>query len=283
MSDPTLVEVLGKTERWFRTKGLPSPRLEAETLLGHVLGLQRLQLYLQHDRPLVPIELEKLRGLVARRGRREPLAWILGSVGFHDIDLAMAPDVLVPRPDTETLVEAALSWMEPTTDPLYVADLGCGSGAIGLALARQRPNLRVYAVDLSEAALALTKRNVEALGLSSRVAVLRGDWLAAIPATRPVDWVLSNPPYIRSDQLPELQPEVSRWEPKLALDGGLDGLDAYRRLIPAVSSRVKLGVLFEVGAGQAGQVSDLLRQAGWTSLNTWPDLAGVPRVVGARR
>ncbi|MFT5459703.1 MAG: release factor glutamine methyltransferase [Myxococcota bacterium] len=280
MSLVPLVDVLTRTERWFRERGIPSPRFEAELILAHVLGMKRLELYLAHDRPLDEADLERLRAVVARRGRREPLAWILGSVGFHTIELEIGPGVLVPRPDTETLVDAALELIAEADDPVYVADIGSGSGAVGLAIAAVRPGVRVFAVDASPEALDCTRRNVAKLGLDKRVAVLRGDLLAPIPPDRRVDWIVSNPPYIPSRQLPTLQPEVSRWEPRLALDGGRDGLAVYRKLVPAAARRAARGVLVEVGAGQAGQVSELFRRAGLVRIQTWPDLAGIPRVVG---
>lgn len=277
-----LVDVLVKTEGYLRERGVDAPRLEAELLLCKVLNVQRLQLYLAFDRPLTPAELDALRPLVARRGRREPMAWILGSVGFHAIDLQVDPGVLVPRPDTETLVELALEWIPPGPDPVYVADVGCGTGAIGLAVAAARPNARVYAIDLSKPALENTRANVAALGLGERVAVLSGDLLDAVPAQRPIDWVLSNPPYIPSGDIPGLMPEVSRHEPRTALDGGADGLAIYRRLIPAAARRARRGVMVEIGIHQAPLVMDLFRQAGLTDLTTRADLGGVLRVVAGR-
>ncbi len=275
-----LVEVLTRSERYLREHGVPSPRYEAELLLCKALGMQRLQLYLAHDRPMTPAELDAVRPLVRRRGAREPLAWILGEQGFHDVDLAIGEGVLVPRPDTEALVEAFLDAVpadEP--GPIYVADIGCGSGAIGLAVAKARPEVRVYAVDIAEAALATTRRNVESLKLGDRVAVLRGDLLGPIPAKRPIDWVLSNPPYIPSQQIDGLEPEVSRFEPRLALDGGADGLDVYRRLIPAAAERVRRGVMVEVGHDQAARVAELFRRAGLVKVTTRADLSGIARVV----
>ncbi len=277
---PTVVQLLLQTEAWLRGKGVETPRLEAELLLAHLLKSTRLGLYLLHDRPLAPAEIEALRAMVVRRGKREPLAWILGVVGFHALDLAIRPGVLVPRPDSETLVDAALAWIPD--EPALVADIGCGSGAVGLALAQARPQLKIYAVDLAEAALETTRANAAALGLEARVAVLRGDLLTAIPTPRRIDWVVSNPPYIPSAEIDTLMPEVSRWEPRLALDGGPDGLDVYRKLIPAARRRNATGILLEVGAGQAGRVADLLRRAGWTGIDTWNDLPGITRVVGGR-
>lgn len=277
------MDVLLRTERWLRERGIPSPRREAELLLSHALSMERLQLYLAHDRPMDAEELEALRALVRRRGSREPLAWILGSQAFHAIDLLIEPGVLVPRPDTEALVEAFLKAVpadEP--GPIYVADVGCGSGAIGLAVAHARPAVRLFAIDIDEVALRVTKRNVEALDLQDRVAVLRGSLLAPVPADRRIDWVLSNPPYIPSRDIADLQPEVSRWEPRTALDGGADGLEPYRQLIPQAARRAHRGVFLEVGHDQAGRVTDLLRRAGFAELATHDDLGGIARVVSGR-
>jgi release factor glutamine methyltransferase len=278
-----LVDVLLRTERWLREKGIPGPRREAELLLSHALGMERLQLYLAHDRPMNEAELATLRELVRRRGAREPLAWILGTQAFHAIDLVVEPGVLVPRPDTETLVDAFLAAVpvdEP--GPIYVADVGCGSGAIGLAVAHARPAVRLYAIDIDDTPLRVTKRNVEALGLKDRVAVLRGDLLDPVPADRRIDWVLSNPPYIPSRGIDALEPEVSRWEPRRALDGGADGLEPYRRLVPQAARRAHRGLFLEVGHDQAGRVTDLLRRAGFIHLQTHADLTGIPRVVSGR-
>jgi len=278
-----LVDVLTRTERWLRDKGIPSPRYESELLLCKALRMERLQLYLAHDRPMTGEELGRLRPLVRRRGQREPLAWILEEQGFHAIDLTLRPGVLVPRPDTEVLVNALLEAIpESEPAPVYVADVGCGSGAIGLALAAARPQLRVYAIDIDPVAVQLTKDNVEKLGLGDRVGVLQGDLLRAVPPQRPIDWVVSNPPYIPSADISALEPEVSRHEPRRALDGGPDGLAAYRELIPMAAARARRGVLVEVGHDQAGKVADLFRRTGLVQISTHPDLAGIQRVVSGR-
>lgn len=274
----SLVEVLTLTTAHFRERGVASPRLDAELLLGHVLGLDRVGVYLNFDRPLTEPELATIRGLVRRRAAREPLAWILGTKEFYGRDFLSPPRVLVPRPDTETLVEAALEWVGGG----YVADLGCGTGCIGLTLALERPEIRVYAVDLSDDALAAARANVERHALKDRVAVLKGDLLAAIPAKRPIDWVISNPPYIPRADLEALEPEVRDHEPRLALDGGADGLEIYRRLVPAAAARARLGVLVEVGAGQSGAVAALMRAAGLVDVESRQDLGKVERVVRGR-
>ncbi len=279
----TLVDVLTRTERWLREREVPSPRLEAEMILAHVLGVERLQLYLSYDRPLTDAELKMLRPLVARRGDREPLSWILGSRGFHDIELLVQPGVLDPRPDTEVLVEAVLAWIPAEgEDPVYVADVGSGTGAVGLALAVARPQVRLYAVDIDDVALRVTRRNVEALDLGARVAVLRGDLLDAVPEARPIDWVVSNPPYIPSGEIDGLMPEVSRHEPRRALDGGPDGLDVYRRLVPAAASRARQGLAVEIGQHQEQPVRALFEQAGLKHVEVLQDLGGIGRVLLVR-
>lgn len=278
---PSLVDILTRTETYLKQRGVDSPRLDAELLVGKAVDLPRLQIYLQFDRPMTDDELEALRPLVRRRGQREPMAWILGEKGFHALDLLVHPGVLVPRPDTETLVEAALSFL-PADDaePAYIADVGCGTGAVGLAVAMARPNARVFAVDLSPQALDNTRANVEQLGLTARVAVLQGSLLDPIPASRPIDWVLSNPPYIPSADIPDLMPEVATHEPRLALDGGPDGLDTIRELVRMAFNRARKGLLLELGQGQAAAVQDLLKESGFQDVRAWNDLAGIPRVVG---
>lgn len=277
-----LVDVLTRTEAWLRERGIDTPRFDAELLLCHVLQVERMQLYLAHDRPMDDHELEALRALVRRRGAREPMAYITGSRGFHAIDLAVTPGVLIPRPDTETLVNATLEWIGVPTGPVYIADLGTGTGAVALALATALPEARVYATDISPEALALAKTNTATLGLSDRVAVLNGPWLDPIPAHRPIDWVVSNPPYIRTRHLDGLQPEVANHEPRLALDGGRDGLVCYRQIIPAAAARAAKGCLVEVGHDQADAVAAMMEAAGLIEVRTWTDLGGHRRVVGGR-
>jgi release factor glutamine methyltransferase len=278
-----LLDVLQRTERYFREHGVPSPRLDAELLLAHVLGTERLQLYLMYDRPMADDELERLRPLVKQRGAdRVPLAYLTGERGFHRLDLAVRPGVLVPRPDTETLVDAALGWIGLPTAPVYVADVGCGTGAVGLSIAAACPEARVYAIDVSDTAIATTKENVARLGLADRVGVLKGSLLAPVPPARPIDWVVSNPPYIPTREIDGLMPEVARHEPREALDGGRDGLEVYRALIPAAKARARQGVLVEVGAGQAPDVAGLFEKAGFREITRWKDFGGHERVVGGR-
>jgi release factor glutamine methyltransferase len=279
----SLVEILQKTETWFRDRGIDSPRLEAELILAHVLQMNRVALYLNYDRPLTEEELATSRALVARRGKREPLAWILGQKAFHEIDLVVHPGVFVPRADTETLVNAALEWFTEREQPLYVADVCCGTGAVGLTLAHLRENIRLFSVDLSPEALANTRENVQRLALSERVAVLSSSLLDKVPAHRPIHWVVSNPPYIPTSDIQQLMPEVSQFEPRLALDGGTDGLDVYRKLISHTVRRASRGILMEIGVHQAPAVMDLCRRAKLVDITSWKDLNGISRVIGAKK
>lgn len=280
-----LVDVLLSTTAWFKERGIPSARLDAELLIGHVLGLDRVKVYLNFDRPFADDELERLRPLVRRRGQREPLAWVLGEKEFYGRDFTVTPGVLVPRPDTETLIEAALGWIPAREgedgEPVFLADVGAGTGCIGLTLALERPFLRIFELDREEAPLAATRANVARHGLDKRVAVLRSDLLAGVPASRTLDWVVSNPPYIPTRDLDGLQPEVRDHEPRAALDGGDDGLEVYRRLVPQ-ARRARAGALFEVGIGQAPAVAALMTEAGFVDVEIWKDLAGTERVVGGR-
>lgn len=274
----TLVDVLKKTELYFKSRGIPSPRLDAELIIGHHLGLGRVDLYMNYDRPFTDEELAALRPSVRRRGQREPVAYITGTKGFWTLDLHVAPGVLVPRPDTERLVELALEQIEPDED-CFVADICCGSGAIGLALASERPNLKLFSTDVSPSALECTRQNAITLGLKERVAILKGHLLEAIPENRPIDYIVSNPPYIASAVLETLEPEVAKHEPREALDGGGDGLDFYRELVPAAAKRARRAVFMEIGYDQGAAVSDLFQRANLKDVRVVQDLAKNDRVV----
>ena len=223
-----------------------------------------------------------MRDDVKRRADREPIAWILGTKGFWSLDLASHKDVLVPRPDSETLVEAALTLI-PEDERCFVADVGSGTGAIGLAIAKDRPEVRLFSIDVSDPALQCTKENVRRLEMTDRVAVLKGSLLTPIPMDRQIDVVVSNPPYIPSADIEGLAPEISRHEPLLALDGGVDGLSIYRELIPAAAARATKAVLVEHGDGQHQAVSSMMREAGLVEITEHTDLTGTVRVVSGRR
>lgn len=275
----TILSVLTWTEKRFAERGLGTPRLDAQVLLAKVLERDRVYLYTHFDQPLGPEELGAYRGLIRRRLEGEPVAYLVGKREFRSLELAVDPRVLVPRPDTETLVEVALTLAPPTG---RVADIGTGSGAIALALKQERAELEVLAVDASAAAAAVARDNAARLGLA--VEVLEGDLLVPLVARGPFDLIVSNPPYIPSAELATLPPEVRR-EPRAALDGGPDGLDLFRRLVreapPLLQPTGALAV--EVGAGQATAVAALFAAAGcYDPARTTRDLGGIERVVAAR-
>ncbi|MGH2944918.1 MAG: peptide chain release factor N(5)-glutamine methyltransferase [Solirubrobacteraceae bacterium] len=252
--------------------GCDTPRLDAEVLLAAAMGVDRGALIADPGRGMEPSEARAFSDAARRRVQREPVAYILGRKGFRRLELAVDPRVLVPRPETEHVVEATLGLPAGAR----VVDVGTGSGAIALALADERPDLRVVGTESSAGALAVARANAARLGLA--VELVEGDLLD--PVTGPVDAVVSNPPYVRLGET--LPPEVG-YEPREALYGGPDGLDAFRRLAPATAAAGATFAAFEVGAGQAAAVEALLLAADFETTERVPDLAGIDRVVVARR
>lgn len=287
----TVRELLSWTSEKFAERGIDEARVDAEHLLARALGCSRVELYLQHDRLLDEDDRAGFRELVKRRLAREPVAYIEGSKGFHALDLDLRVDrrVLIPRPDTEHLVDWLLETLRPPPAPLmHVLDVGTGSGAIALAIARARYEVRVTAVDASADALAVARDNAERLGLSDRIEFVHGDLLDGV-TDPPEGWaaIAANLPYIPSADVDRLAPEVRLHEPRSALDGGPDGLDFIRRLIEQVADRKCLAanawLLLEVGIGQAAAVEDLLRAAGFAEVTSRTDYARIPRIVAGRR
>jgi release factor glutamine methyltransferase len=279
----TVRRILEWTDQDLSKRGVDSARLDAEVLLAHVLGVDRLGLYLDLDRPLDEVEREAYREMVARRREREPVVYLTGTKEFWSIELEVPPGVLIPRPDTEILVEEALEVLPREGRPPVVVDVGCGSGCIGLALATERQSLRLLAMDIDRLATEVTLRNSRSLGLEARVRVLRTDLLAGVGSA--VDLVASNLPYIPTREIDALQPEIARYEPRRALDGGEDGLDLFRRLIAQATLAVVPGghLLLEVGDdAQADQVTALLGER-WELIKVRRDYSGVQRTIVARR
>lgn len=273
----TLGEVLRRSALHLEAKGSQTPRLDAERLLAHALGLSRVELYTQLDRPLSPGELEEARALVARRARREPLQYVLGEWGFRRLTLGVDPRALIPRPETETLVERALTLLHGRSAP-RVLDVGTGSGAVALAIADEHPGALVTSIDVSEDALALAAENVARIGVE--VELLRHDMFEGLPAG-PWDIIVSNPPYVDELDLATLQPEVRDWEPRLALvaPGAVDALARGAAAVLVAGGWLVL----EIGDGQAEQDAALLERLGFTEVAVTEDLAGRPRVVEGRR
>jgi len=275
----TVLKILQWTTEYFAGRGIDSPRLEAELLLAATLGLDRVGLYVNFERPLEAAELATFRERVRRRAGREPLQYILEETEFWSLPFKVGPAVLVPRADTEILVEEALARI---ATPLRLLDVGTGSGALAIALAHERAEIEVVALDCSEPALTLAGDNALRNGVADRIDFLLGD-LAALPAG-PFGMLVSNPPYIPSGDWPQLMPEVRDHEPRLALDGGVDGLRAYRQLAAQAGTVLVPGgwLLVEVGIDQAGEVANLFAAADLVEIGQREDYAGIPRVVFGR-
>jgi len=280
-------EALRAAARRLRASGSRSPRLDAELLLATALGVERVTLLTHSGRVLTPIEERRFEGYLRRREAHEPIAYIRRRRAFRTLELEVTPDVLIPRPETETLVDVALEALAVAPaehgEPLAL-DLGTGSGCIALALAAEDPFVRVTAVDVSEAAVELARHNAARLGLGDRLRILHSDLFAALPPEERFDLIVSNPPYIPASEYEALEPNVRDYEPRLALHGGADGLDVYRRLVPEALGRLRAGgtLALEVGAGQAAAVRALFAAAaGYGAPLERADLGGVARVVWA--
>jgi release factor glutamine methyltransferase len=275
----TLLEIIKKTTEFFTAKGIESPRLNAELLIGHALGLQRMQLYLQFERPLTEPELEKLRPLVRRRGQREPLQYIVGETEFHGLRLKVDRRALIPRPETELLVEMAVAAC--LTPPARVLDLGTGSGAIALALAKAFPAAFVTAVDLSEDALALARENVAAIDLAAHITLMASNWFERLPSDARYELIVANPPYLTDDELENAAPEVRAHEPQRALAAAENGLADLRIIISgAPHFLTPSGVLvLETGIAQHAELLAAARSAGFVRTESRPDLTGRDRFI----
>jgi release factor glutamine methyltransferase len=275
----TILKILSWTKGYLAEKGVENARLEAEWLLCAALGLDRVSLYVNFDRPLSEAELATYRGMVARRARREPLQHILGTQEFMGLDFEVSSAVLIPRHDTETLVEEAVRLGE---DAKRILDIGTGSGCIAVTLAKKLPAAELFGVEKSPEALVIARRNAERHGIA--VTLREGSLFEPFTGER-FDLIVSNPPYIPTGVIAELQPEVRDHEPRGALDGGPDGLAFYRVIIPAALDYLNTGgwLLVEVGAGQAEQVLALFGVPGkFGDLFTARDQGGIERVVGGR-
>lgn len=278
----TLVSLWGDIRRRFEAAGIDSPVIDARLLLEMGAGVARMDIITDPRRELTATQIAAVETLVTRRLAREPMAHIVGRKAFWTLDLAVSPDVLIPRPETELLVETALTLIAPD-EPARVLDLGVGSGAILLAVLEERANATGLGVDSSAAALAVAQANANALGMGARVELRLGDWGMGIDEE--FDLVLSNPPYIATGDIAGLAPEVADHEPRSALDGGSDGLDAYRAILPRLRGLLRAGgdFCFEVGAGQADAVGAMARAVGLETQPPRVDLGGIARVVWGKR
>ena len=276
----TITDVLQRSTSWLEGKGSDTPRLDAEILIGNALGLERIALYTEGERPLTPDELAACRALVARRGEMVPVAHITGTRSFGRLELEVTPDVLVPRPDTEVIVDLVV---EMAPQGARIVDWGTGSGAIALSVADLRPDVTVVGLERSPAALAVAERNLAANpSFADRVRLLQSDGMAAVADER-FDVVVSNPPYLVPEDL-ERFPAL-RHEPEEALVAGPVGTEDHERVIREAAGVLDPGglVVLEVGLGQAEAVAQLLAAGGFAQCVTRPDLAGIVRAVAGYR
>jgi release factor glutamine methyltransferase len=292
----TILEILKWTTGYFREKEVQEPRASAEVLLAHVLGLSRLELYLRYDQPLSPAELARFRQLVVRRRAGEPVAYLTGHKEFWSLAFLVTPDVLIPRPETEVLVTAALQAAQamaaaagepqPPAEPPWGLEIGVGSGAVVVSLAKELPGWRWAALDLSGAALALARENARRHAVEERLRFLKSDLVSALKPGGHFALVVANLPYVPRAEWEQLPPDIKDYEPREALLGGVDGLSVLRPLAGQVHRYLRRGgwLLLEVGAGQAGPVLEFLKETrAYDRVETVPDYQGILRVVRGRR
>ena len=285
----TIIELVRWTTHYFGAHQLENPRPEAEILLAHALGLRRIDLYLNHDQPLDKNERDQFKTLIKRRLNGEPVAYITGMREFWSLELMVGPQVLIPRPETECLVEAVLPFLQNGDTGGYkrIMDMGTGSGAIVIALAHEYPSGHYIAMDHSIAALGLARQNARKHGVGHHIDWYCGSWDAPLkPDREAFDLIVSNPPYIRSGDIDGLQPEVRDYEPRLALDGRPDGVSCLRRIIQSVYRHLKPGgmLALEMGWDQAAAVSEMANRTGhYEDLQIIKDYSKLDRVAMMRR
>ena len=280
-----LSEILQGAVYQLESAGIENPRSEAEILLAYLLKVNRIQLYTRWDEECTDFPSPEFQTLVSRRARREPLAYLIGQREFWSLDFMVAPGVLIPRPETEFVVEAVVRYAPH--GPARIVDVGTGSGNIAVCLAREMPQARIFALDISVTALQVARRNAARHQVSGQIMFLRTDLFSAIAPNLPsrtIDCVASNPPYIPSADIPALAPDVRSFEPHLALDGGADGLDCYRRLIHESSEILKAGgwLIMEMGYGQKDALVWEVHNCGYEVQEIIADYAGIDRVLVAR-
>lgn len=280
----TILKLIQWTAQHFRKAGIETPRLDAEILLAHVLGTDRLHLYTQFDRVVGPQERARFRELVKRRAQRVPCKWLTGTTEFYGIALEITEGVFVPRPETELIVQSCLQLAQPADGPWRILELCAGCGAIAIAVAVELSNARVIAVELDEKAAELAQRNVKKHSLEGRLTILRGDLFAPLgesDCAEGFDFILVNPPYVPSDLAGELDPEVALHEPRLAWDGGVDGLDCCRRIFAQARGLLRPGgnLIIEIGEGQAEEAARIAAAAGLKLAEVRRDAAKIERTL----
>ena len=287
-AEPQKTWTIGSLVKWatddFRTRGIENPRLDAEVLVAFALGIDRTRVIIEAMRPLEPAELALLRDLVKRRRSREPIAYLRGEREFYGRTFHVDPRVLIPRPDTEALVEVALARSTHVSLSMRLLDLCTGSGCVAITMARQRPTSDVVASDLSPDALAVARHNAYRLG-AYNVAFVESDLFASIPAGSLFDVITANPPYIASGEIGTLMADVRDFEPRMALDGGPDGLDFVRRIVSRAPAFLDEGgvLAIEVGAGEAPATRALFEESGYRDIAVERDYGKIERVVSGVR
>jgi release factor glutamine methyltransferase len=282
----TLIEILRKSEEYLSKYGIPDARHNAELLAGHILGKSRLELYLEHDKPITEDEIVRLRQALLERKARKPVQYIFGETEFFGLSFSTNLNVLIPRPETELLVEQALNSLVEIKDATVIYDIGTGSGCVGISIAKHCDRCFVYASDISAEALKIASANASKNAVSERMQFLLGPVFkpfmdASVPKA---DIVVSNPPYIRTADINDLPPEVKNYEPQKALDGGIDGLDIIRRLIadfPLVANSGGI-LMMEIGYGQSNAVSEIIKNSDKMNfLKITKDYQGINRIISA--
>lgn len=285
----TILKILNWTESYFKSFKIDSPRLAAEILLCHCLNIKRLDLYLQYDRPLGKKELASYRELISRRAQREPVAYITGKKGFWESEFSVNPCVLIPRPDTEVLVETCLDILSKSKNkkkPLKILELGAGSGAVIISIAGVFSSNFYFAMDISPAAAEATACNARNILKEPKLFIIAGSWFSPLKHRQNFDLIVSNPPYIPSKEIDTLQPEIRKYEPRLALDGGEDGLNSIRKIIAHAWKFLNPGgfLLLETGCDQKKDVEKIAEEcSSYSSLKYIKDYSGHDRVAVLRR
>jgi len=281
----TVLEVIQKGATFLEDRGVTSPRLQTELLLAHVLQVPRLQLYLQFERQLTDDEIQQAREFFRRRGQREPLQHILGTVCFCGLELLVSPSVLIPRPETEILADLASKTLAACGSPSpFALDLGTGSGCLAITLVTHCPTARCLAIDLSPAALDIARQNAARHQVEQRLTFCQSEGFESVPKEAIADLIVSNPPYIPTAEIASLDPEVRDYDPRLALDGGPDGLRFFQYLAETASSRLRPEgwLLVELGDGQADRVAELFQRHNWIVEGVHQDYSGRERILKAR-
>jgi release factor glutamine methyltransferase len=285
----TIQKLLNWITEYFTEKALDAPRLSAELLISHVLDMKRIDLYTQFENPVAKPHLDKLHELVKRAAGNEPIQYLIGKTEFYSIELAVAPDCLIPRPETELLVQRSIEFLRKRTGHQFVCDLCTGCGCIAVAIAKNFPDAKVLATDICDKALEIAARNIENYKLKDRIQLLQGDLFEPIVPQLDVtnfDLIVCNPPYVSHDEFEQLEPNVKDYEPKLALLAGADGLDVYRRIVDSIDQFLKddAALIMEIGYAQGPAIREMLEQSGiFAEIKIEKDLNNNDRVVTATR